>query len=274
MKKFFTLLITSILALSSCSKAEIPQLVPEKKMAMKAFKPIPRDFMPRKLTIFSIGDSLTEGVGDSTDKGGYLPYLKKMLEKEKGISQVDFYNYGVKGNKTTQLIKRLQSNEIRYTLKSADIVILTIGGNDIMKVVKDNISNLQVSDFSKEKTLFIQHLRQIFDTINQENPSASIVLVGLYNPFMKWFSDVDELNQIVAEWNEASQSVVLNYEHAYFVEIEDIFDQSKENLLFTDNFHPNDKGYELIATRLQDSLGDRAIPDLEKNPLTVSKEEN
>jgi lysophospholipase L1-like esterase len=274
MKKFFTLLITSILALSSCSKAEIPQLVPEKKMAMKAFKPIPRDFMPRKLTIVSAGDSLTEGVGDSTGKGGYLPYLKKKLEKEKGISQVDFYNYGVKGNRTTQLIKRLQSNEIRDTIKSADIVILTIGGNDIMKVVKDNISNLQFSDFSKEKKLFIQHLRQIFDTVNQENPRASIVLVGLYNPFMKWFSEVDELNQIVDEWNEASQSVVANYEHAYFVEIEDVFDQSKENLLFTDNFHPNDKGYELIATRLQDSLGDRAIPDLEKNPLTVSKEEN
>jgi lysophospholipase L1-like esterase len=274
MLKFFSLLITSLLLLSSCNHLSNQQLLPKKRMSIEAFKPIPENFKPRKLTVVSAGDSLTEGVGDSTGQGGYLPYLKKTLEKDEAISQVDFYNFGVKGNRTTQLLKRLQSNEVRKAVQKADIVIITIGGNDMMKVVKENISNLQVSAFNKEKKIYIQHLTQIFDAIHQDNPEVSIVLVGLYNPFMKWFADVDELNEIVADWNKSSQRVIANYDHSYFVDIEDIFDHSNENLFYTDNFHPNDKGYERIALRLQDSLGERTIPNLEKRSLTASKEEN
>lgn len=274
MKYFFTLLIASAFLLTSCSQTDRIQLHVEKKAAAMVYKPVPADFVPRKLTVVSAGDSLTEGVGDSTDQGGYLPYLKNMLEKEKGINDVQFYNFGVKGNQTTQLLKRLQSQEMTKAIKKADMVILTIGGNDIMKVVRDNISNLQFSAFEKEKETYISHLTQIFDEILQKNPHVSIVLVGLYNPFEKWFSNVEEMNQIVADWNKAGQTVAANYSNAYFVDIEDIFLHPKENLLFTDNFHPNDKGYELIAERLHDSLGERAIPDLEKRSFMVSKEEN
>jgi lysophospholipase L1-like esterase len=274
MIKIFTLLITSAMILSSCSNIGNQQLLPKKRLALKAYSQVPSDFKPRKLIVVSAGDSLTQGVGDSTGKGGYLPYLKKLLEKNKGITEVDFYNYGVKGNRTTQLLKRLQTSEIRNTVQKANIVILTIGGNDIMKVVTDHLSNLQVSDFTKERENYIHNLNEILDTINQENPHTSIILVGLYNPFMKWFSNVGEMNKIVGDWNKASQSVVANYNNAYFVTIEDLFDHSKENLLFTDNFHPNDKGYEQIALRLQDSLGERAIPDLEKRSFTASNEEN
>jgi lysophospholipase L1-like esterase len=259
--------------LTSCSNLGAQPLLP-KKIAIQVFKPVPSDFKPRRLTVVSAGDSLTQGIGDSTGKGGYLPYLKKMLEKEKGITEVDFYNYGVKGNRTTQLLKRIQTNEIRSTIQKADIVILTIGGNDIMKVVSDHLSNLQVSDFTMERENYIRHLKEIFNTINQENPHTAIVLVGLYNPFMKWFSSVGEMNQIVKDWNEAGQSVVANYNNAYFVDIDDVFTHSKENLLYTDNFHPNDKGYKLIAIKLQDSLGERAIPDHDKRSYTASKEEN
>lgn len=273
MKKISPLLIASAFLLSSCTQADGIQLHTEKKLTAKAFKPIPTDFFPRKLTVLSAGDSLTEGVGDSTEKGGYLPYLKMMLEKEKGIKEVDFHNYGVKGNKTTQLLKRLQSESLKKEVKKADMIILTIGGNDIMEVIRENISNLQLSAFEKGKSSYISHLTQIFDTIQQENPHASIVLVGLYNPFEKWFSNVEEMNQIVGDWNKAGQTVVANFPNAYFVDIEDLFFHSKENLLYTDYFHPNDKGYKLIAERLHESLDERAIPDLEKRSYMVMKEE-
>lgn len=274
MKKFFTVLITSAFLLSSCSPVDQWQLHSEKKVAAKAYKPVPADFLPRKLKVVSAGDSLTEGVGDRTNQGGYLPYLKGMLEKDKGIREVDFVNYGVKGNLTTQLLKRLKTPALNQEIKKADMVIVTIGGNDIMKVVRENISNLQISAFTKEKETYISHLTQIFETIQHENPNAAIVLVGLYNPFEKWFANVEEMNQIVADWNQAGQTVVANYSNAYFVEIEDLFLHSKEDLFYTDNFHPNNKGYELIAERLHNSLEERALPDLEKRSYMVSKEEN
>ncbi|WP_312473007.1 SGNH/GDSL hydrolase family protein [Neobacillus sp.] len=274
MKKFFTLLILSALFLSSCSQSDQWALHQIKKSAAPVFEPIPADFLPKNLTVLSAGDSLTQGVGDSTDQGGYLPYLKTLLEKEKGIQHVDFLNYGVKGNRTTQLLKRLQSIEMKDLVKQSDLVIITIGGNDIMKVVRDNISNLQISDFVKEKESYRKHLTQIIEAIVQENPNVSIVLVGLYNPFSKWFSNIKEMDEIVADWNKAGQSVIVNYPNAYFVPIEDVFLHADENLLYTDNFHPNDKGYQLIAERLNETLEERVIPDLEKKAYLVTTEEN
>ncbi|MGG3561443.1 SGNH/GDSL hydrolase family protein [Neobacillus rhizosphaerae] len=274
MKTFFTALILSILFLSSCTQSNPLEFHQEKKVVAQVFKQIPADFYPRTLTVVSAGDSLTKGIGDSTGKGGYLPYLESMLEKEKGIQEVDFFNFGVKGNRTTQLLKRLQSPEMKLAIKKADLVILTIGGNDIMKVVKDHFSNLQVSDFTKERENYKKHLTQIMEAIDQENPDASIVLVGLYNPFSKWFSDIKEMDQIVADWNQTGQMVIANYPHAFFVPIEDVFLNAAEDLFYTDNFHPNNKGYELIAQRLNETLGESVLPDLERKSYTVSTEEN
>jgi lysophospholipase L1-like esterase len=274
MKKLFSLLILLVLFLCSCNQTDQWGLHHEKKTSAQVFAQVPVDFVPRKLTVVSAGDSLTQGVGDSTNKGGYLPYLETMLEKEKGIKKVDFYNYGVKGNRTTHLLKRLKTPEMTSGLQKADLVILTIGGNDIMKVVKDNISNLQLSTFTTEKESYRTHLTQIMEAIVHENPRASIVLVGLYNPFSKWFSDIKELDEIVADWNKAGQSVMANYPHAYFVPIEDMFLNANDNLLYTDNFHPNDKGYELIAKRLNQTLEDQVLPEMDQMPYMVNTEEN
>ncbi|MEH7545317.1 MULTISPECIES: SGNH/GDSL hydrolase family protein [Bacillaceae] len=274
MKKFFPLLILSIMLLCSCSPSNSLVFHQEKKVAAQVFQPIPADFIPRKLTVLAAGDSLTQGVGDSTDQGGYLPYLESMLEKDKGVQEVDFYNYGVKGNRTTQLLKRLKSPKIKPILQQSNLVILTIGGNDIMKIVKDNISDLQVSDFLKEKESYRSHLTQIFDVIFKENPNASIVLVGVYNPFSKWFSDIKEMDQIVAEWNQIGQSVVNQYSLSYFVSIGDLFLNADEDVLYTDNFHPNDKGYKLMAERINEALANQVLPDIEKKAYTVSTEEN
>jgi lysophospholipase L1-like esterase len=274
MKKVFPLLILSTFFLSSCSLSDRLELHKERTASAVVYEEIPADFVPKEIKIVSAGDSLTEGVGDSTKTGGYLPYLRTLLEEEKGIKEVDFYNFGVKGDRTTQLLKRLETNEMKDTLATADLVILTIGGNDIMKVVKDNISNLQLPVFNKEREVYINNLIEIMNTIIRINPDAYIVLVGVYNPFSQLFSDIKELDKIVSEWNEASQRVVSNYSNAYFVGIEDLFINQSQSLLHTDNFHPNDKGYELIAERLNETLEERTLPDLVKKAYMVSKEEN
>jgi lysophospholipase L1-like esterase len=274
MYKPFTLLILLAMVLSSCSQTASLTLHEGKEAAAVVYEEVPADFVPRKLTVISAGDSLTLGIGDSTKNGGYLPYLRTMLEDEKGIKEVDFLNFGIKGNRTDQLLKRLQSQELKDALQSADLVILTIGGNDIMKVVKEKFYNLQLSDFEKEREVYINNLYQIMNSIVQINPQAYIVLVGLYNPFSQWFSDIKELDQIVYDWNQAGKRVISTYTNGYFVNIEDLFMNSGENLLYTDNFHPNDRGYELIAERLNETIEERTLPDLVKNAYMVSKEEN
>ncbi|MDF2854517.1 MAG: family lipase [Neobacillus sp.] len=274
LKRVFTLLILSTIFLSSCSQTNHFDFHQEKRAVAVVYQEVPADFVPQKLTVISAGDSLTQGVGDSTNNGGYLPYLRTLLEEEKGIKDVDFLNFGIMGNRTTQLLDRLKSTEMREALANADLVILTIGGNDIMKVAQENFVNLQLSDFEKAREIYIDNLYKIMNTINRANPDASIVLVGLYNPFSHWFANVEELNQIVNDWNTAGQRVIASYSNAYFVSIEDLFLNPSEDLLYTDNFHPNDRGYELIAERLNTTLEERTLPDLIKNAYMVSKEEN
>jgi lysophospholipase L1-like esterase len=274
MLKKFTVLLLVALLLSSCTNMDKAEKQPERKMGLVEKERVPEDFIPRNLKVVSAGDSLTEGIGDSTEKGGYLPYLKTMLEKEKGINEVDFSNFGVQGNRTVQLLRRLQLPELKNAVRSADIVILTIGGNDIMKVVKENIYDLQLEKFDEEKVNYEKNLIEIIKSIKMENPDAPVVLVGLYNPFDKWFSDVKEMDEIVAGWNAASQNVISKFGNAYFVEVDKKFASSEENLLFNDYFHPNDKGYALIADSVYDHLTEEVLAYGEEQVYSARKERN
>jgi lysophospholipase L1-like esterase len=223
---------------------------------------LPASFFPKDLHIVAAGDSLTQGVGDSTNSGGYIPYLADQLEKEKTIKNANFENFGVRGNRTDQLLSRLENKNMQSSIQDADLIILTIGGNDLMKVVKENFSSLKLNYFTAEQKVFEELLQIIFSKIRNQNPEAPIILIGLYNPFYNWFADVKEMNQIVDEWNGKSQIIVDNDGNAYFVDIHDIFLNNEENLLYTDYFHPNDRGYQLIADRVYDILDQHVIDSL------------
>ncbi|PLR82758.1 MULTISPECIES: SGNH/GDSL hydrolase family protein [Bacillus] len=275
MKKTFISLLLCTILLSSCDfiSSETEMAHPQKQLGLVVKQDIPDNYIPREISVVSVGDSLTEGVGDSTERGGYIPYLREKLEADKGIKGADFQNYGVKGNRTTDLIRRLEDPEVRAAIEQADITVITIGGNDMMKVVRENISHLKLDDFAYEKERYEERLQEILNTVKSYNKDTAIVLVGLYNPFVKWFSNIDELNMIVSEWNLISQSTVTQYENAYFVEIMDIFENPEEDILFTDYFHPNDRGYELIGERVYKELSDGALAENSGGSYISQKEE-
>jgi lysophospholipase L1-like esterase len=265
LKKFTLLYVALAMVLSSCSQFESLEKgnfnkVKETGMVLK--EALPNSFFPRDLHIVAAGDSLTQGVGDSTDTGGYIPYLAEQLEKEKTIKNANFENFGVRGNRTDQLLKRLKNKNVQSSIEEADLIILTIGGNDLMTVVKQNFSSLNLNHFKAEEKLFAEQLQEIFSTIRNQNQEAPIVLVGLYNPFYNWFADVEEMNQIVDEWNGQSLSIVRQDGNARFVDIHDIFLNNEENLLYTDYFHPNDRGYQLIAERIYETLDEQVIDSI------------
>ncbi|EWG09695.1 SGNH/GDSL hydrolase family protein [Cytobacillus firmus] len=263
MLKKFTLIFWIMLLLASCSSVNHSDIIhSEKESRLTVKEEIPLDFFPRNLTVAAVGDSLTQGVGDSTERGGYVPYLEMSLEKDKSVQDAIFYNFGVRGNRSDQLLKKLGTDEVRDVVKNADAVIITIGGNDVMKVVRENFSNLKLRAFAKEKEIYEQNLTEVLDSIKEVNPNSKIVLIGLYNPFLKWFSEITEINAILGDWNGTSQDILKNYPGTYFVEIDDIFENTDENLLYTDYFHPNDKGYELIAGRVHQILTEEVLKDI------------
>ncbi|WP_379546205.1 SGNH/GDSL hydrolase family protein [Oceanobacillus sojae] len=199
--------------------------------------------------IVALGDSLTQGVGDDTNQGGYVGILDRTLQALD--TNVHFDNFGKRGNRSDQLLTRLEEEpELTDALEEADIIIITIGANDIMQVLKENIMDLEISYFNEEQAFYEDRLSEIFDKLRSINADASIYLLGIFNPFTNYFEDIPELDQIVADWNTIGRETVNQYEGSTFVPIDDLFEDETANLFSDDNFHPNYDGYYLMAERI------------------------
>ena len=55
------------------------------------------------------------------------------------------------------------------------------------------------------------------------------------------------MQTILMKWNRRANEIVENDLNAYFVNVSNIFAENGLNILHDDYFHPNDKGYQLIA---------------------------
>ncbi|WP_066175917.1 SGNH/GDSL hydrolase family protein [Bacillus marinisedimentorum] len=230
-------------------------------------------FVEEDIHITAVGDSLTQGVGDEGKDGGYLGDLETEIRKMEEVNRVEISNYGVRGNRTEHLIKRLDKKQVVKSLKDSDIIIVTIGANDIMKVVKSNFTNLEMEPFTEAQAQYEGNLDTIFAKIRKHNPDAPIYLLGMYNPFFKWFAHIEELDKILENWNVSSQIVVKRYENVRYIPTDDLFRNKKEELLAEDNFHPNAKGYSLIAGRVYEEISP-AIVKQQRNMLAGETERN
>lgn len=217
-------------------------------------------FFQRDLSVVSIGDSLTEGVGDDDMDGGYTGVLENSINENEQLVTID--NLGKRGNRTDQLIERLEEEvEVISGVKKADIILITIGANDIMKVFKDNFTNLKLEKFTSEQIRYEQRLNKILATIEKINPDASTYLIGFYNPFREYFPEIEELEYIVNSWNDIGLDVTTQFENTHYIPMKDIFEDSDVELFADDNFHPNHVGYELMAKRILNYLMDEEEDD-------------
>ncbi|MFC4402795.1 GDSL-type esterase/lipase family protein [Gracilibacillus xinjiangensis] len=205
-------------------------------------------FFKKDTHIVAIGDSLTQGVGDETDNGGYVGVLEEHFDNEEAKVTID--NFGKRGNRTDQLLKRLENEEIVTSIEDADIVLITIGANDIMKVLKDNFIDLTEEPFIEERGPYKDRLGQIINRVFEIQPDTEIYLLGFFNPFEQYFSEIEELEVILTRWNNESRMIANNYDKVTFIPMQDIFQNRSENMFAEDNFHPNRKGYELMAKRV------------------------
>ncbi|WP_240628746.1 SGNH/GDSL hydrolase family protein [Bacillus salacetis] len=273
MRKLLFSLFLILFLISGCSGSEFTSH-PESALTLLEKEQPPADFIPKDLKVVSIGDSLTQGVGDSTKSGGYVPYLKESLEGLDAVKQAEFSNYGVRGNRTDQLLKRLKNDDIKSAIEESDVVIITIGGNDVMKVFKENIYDLNLAVFNNEMDKYGDRLYELLKLIRSYNAETGIVLIGIYNPFNTWFSEIKEVDEIILNWNRLSEDVLEGFGQSAFISVNDIFIEGKESLLFEeDYFHPNDEGYELMAKRMFEELTEReTLAELTQSEFIVREE--
>ncbi|MGQ7323197.1 SGNH/GDSL hydrolase family protein [Streptococcus suis] len=219
----------------------------------------------------ALGDSLTEGVGDTTGQGGFVPLLAQSLTNDYGY-EVDYKNFGVSGNTSNQILKRMKEDgELISYLKTADLLTLTVGGNDLRKAIIKNIANLKVSTFDKPAKDYGKRLDTIIMTARKNNPNLPIYVVGIYNPLYLNFPELTEMQTIVDNWNTMTEQITEKSQHVYFVPINDLLykglegeagisqngSQVTNNLLYEeDSFHPNNTGYEIMKKAILERMNE------------------
>lgn len=239
-----------------------------------------------KLQILALGDSLTRGVGDD-DAEGYVGKVKKLLEN-KTEKPVFVWNYAVSGAATTEMLADITKPAAQDYIAQADIILFTIGGNDLNRVATQiarftgastpapavspaagiasaapasegsaspgtaalpgDIS-FDYAALAKEFPSSINRLETIIDKLATANPKAQIVYVGLYHPFAE-FDPERQAAEWIGRWNNAAFVASNRHSNVTVVPTYDLFQNFGQELLYTDHFHPNTAAYEEIAARV------------------------
>ncbi|WP_332650126.1 GDSL-type esterase/lipase family protein [Lysinibacillus sp. 54212] len=206
------------------------------------------------LQYLALGDSLTRGVGDELGRFGYTKRLATTLEKWPTISEVELDNRGKNGRRSDQLLALLEKGHYDNELPGADLITITLGGNDVMKVVKADIFSLKKEMFEKELEPFKKRYQEIIQYIRQHNKTAPIILIGFYNPFSIVTDEYTPFATIINEWNSSILEIAREDRNACYVPIADLFTSNDEMVYHTDFFHPNASGYEKMTARVISSM--------------------
>lgn len=221
-----------------------PDKIPEKTIIEKKAE------KKEEMHIVAIGDSLTRGTGDETGKG-YVGVLMDEI-KEKTKQEVRLTNLGVSGQVSDQLKQQIQQTEVKRQIQSADMVLVTMGGNDLFRGGQ-GLFEFNPEDITEIEKKFLENMHFIFQQIRTSNPNANVFFIGLYNPFID-LEEGKEMSKVVRHWNYQSAELSANFPKIVFVPTFDLFELKVNDYLYTDKFHPNTKGYRLIAERVASLL--------------------
>ncbi|MGG0300254.1 SGNH/GDSL hydrolase family protein [Bacillus albus] len=205
------------------------------------------------LQIVSLGDSLTRGVGDK-EGIGYIGRMKEDLQVDYK-QKVALTNLAVSGAKMPDLLKQMESSGAQYSIKQADVIVLTIGGNDLFPGW-ESLGKIDLETYRPDTETFQNEAKKIIEEIRKLNTDSPIFWLGLYNPF----EDVEDLkgsSNIVVDWNASLEKLAVNDKNVYITPTFDLFQNRGKDLLYSDHFHPNEVGYTYMADRLVQNVASK-----------------
>ncbi|QOR85716.1 SGNH/GDSL hydrolase family protein [Geobacillus stearothermophilus] len=198
-----------------------------------------------KMDIVALGDSLTRGTGDESGKG-YVGYMVDALRRQTD-RPIRVTNLAVRGLRSDGLLRQLGQPEIQRQVAMADLIVMTIGGNDLFQ--GGEALKLDRKQLNEAKRRYVANLDRIFAALRRFNSEAVIFAIGLYNPF----GDLDDAkwtSAVVRDWNFASAEVAARYPNIVAVPTFDLFALHVNDYLYSDHFHPNAAGYKRIGERV------------------------
>jgi len=188
------------------------------------------------------GDSVTDAGRDRSDPHdmgtGYPKYASAMISDAHPDIDFEFINLGISGNRTENLVARLQSDFVEI---APDVVVLLIGVNDVWHHFSHNID-------TPAKT-FESNLRLILTTI-KETMGAKLLMV---EPFLLYGSDKVHMLEELDEKIRIERTLAQEFADVY-LPLHAIFAAETVNTTYTDfsvdGVHPNAGGSCFIAERI------------------------
>jgi len=225
-----------------------------------------------KVYYVALGDSLAVGQNPYGKIGyGYSDYISNYLKNK---NKLDFYtkNFAISGYRITDLIRDINNNKktiingetltIKNAISKADIITVSIGGNDFF--YKMRIDNLNMNFFDE------QELKNYVDEvlidmeklliILRKYCKEDIILTGYYNPLWQLQSKYSKEIESVFDYVNNKLKKLTNKYNVFYVDIYQMFKDNKDYLINPLDIHPSTKGYVAI--------GDKIISILKKYILT------
>lgn len=272
MKRFSTILIPLAVAVSTLLVLFLT--IPKADSRIKVVSDEGQNYK-ESVHFVAVGDSLTEGVGDETQRGGYVPLVADALQQKYELASVEKDNYGVSGERSDQILKRVKKDsDVQNSLKSSDLITITVGGNDLFQAFQKNLNAKKANQFNRSIRKYGEHVSDLLTEIRKLNPQAPIYVVGIYNPYYLNFPDIKAMQTVVDNWNDETQRLTTETTNCFFVPVNDLLykgiatkdsqqtsesssSEVKNNVLYDkDNFHPNNLGYQLMANAIQEKIID------------------
>ncbi len=165
----------------------------------------------------ALGDSLAANVGVGSPAEGYASRFLRQLDARDGQTY-GFRNFGISGQTSSGLLRGGQLDNAVKFMETRDIAYVTIdiGANDLLGHLysADCADTLQTPACQQrlERTIvdYTRNLDEILGRVRNAAPKATIVFLGMYNPFSIGFGPavgleaetdaiVDRVNRVAAE---------------------------------------------------------------------------
>jgi len=203
-------------------------------LALSAAAPALAQQVPTKILCF--GDSITWGLdpfanppptGSSND--GYLPHLSRFLTANWG--PVTLINSGIQGEKTADGLARIDAE---LAASTPGVVLIMEGTNDVTRIWVDGTGN-----------------PGIVATVGNLDSIGLAVQAAGAEPFLatvipRWKATADPANQITKSLNKSIRQLAKNRGWT-LVDEEANFSNHLGADLYSDELHPSQAGYQLMA---------------------------
>lgn len=206
----------------------------------------------KKINAFQVlilGDSIAKGTGDEKGKGfsSYLPeFFKNDTSKEILVNDA-----GIDGLESLGLLEELQNRSLDKTITESDLILVSIGGNDIKSLL--TLNDLAKEDaFNTRQNNYLNTLRQTLKMLRTGSPNSLIIFLGLYNPYEKANSIED--TRLLNTWNYNTQQLIEEDGKGIFIPTDDLLKFNLGRYIAKDGLHPNSAGYQALSNRISKSV--------------------